>query len=106
MYQTKENKKLMEAYKRSIFKLYESGPIDKKGALKFVFKLPNEGKFTAEFLDGSKATVTVEKGDKSSGKFAFIGKNNGRIFQTWDSKPSADETAKVLRRIKFHGSKD
>lgn len=106
MYHTKENKRLIEAYQRSIFKIYEAGPVDKKGALKFVFKLPDEGKFTAEFLDGSKATVTVEKSDKSSGKFAFVGKDNGRIFQTWDSKPSDDEAAKVLRRIKFHGSKD
>lgn len=106
MYQTKENKRLIEAYERFVLKLYEGGPVDKKGALKFVFKLPDEGKFTAEFLDGSKATVTVEKDDKSSGKFAFVGKDNGRIFQTWDSKPSDDEAAKVLRRIKFHGSKD
>mgnify|MGYP006291652807 CR=1 FL=1 len=86
--------------------LNEGGPVSKEGALKFVFKLPSEGDFTAEFLDGSKATVTVEKDDKSSGKYAFVGKDNGRIFQTWDKKPSKDQAHEVLQRIKFHGGED
>lgn len=87
--------------------LNESGPVGKEGALKFVFKLPKEGKFTAEFLDGTKTTVDVDPDDKSSGKYAFVGKDHGSIFQTWDSKPSKDEAQKVLARVKSpkHGEK-
>jgi hypothetical protein len=84
----------------------ESGPISKEGALKYVFKLPKEGEFTAEFLDGTKTTIEVEPDEKSSGKYAFIGKDKGHVFQSWSEKPSKDEAAKVLRRVKFHGSKE
>lgn len=86
--------------------LYEDGPVSKEGALKFVFKLPKEGSFTAEFLDGTKTKVNVDPEDKSAGKYAFVGKDNGHIFKAWDSKPSKDAAAKVLRRIKYHGSKE
>lgn len=96
-------KNLLERINRYI--INEGGPVSKEGALKYVFKLPKSGEFTAEFLDGSKATVTVEAGEKSAGKYAFVGKSNGKIFQSWDNKPSADEAAKVLRRVKFYGSK-
>ena len=84
--------------------LNEDGPISKEAALKFVFKLPKEGKFTAEFLDGTNTTIEVDPGDKSSGKFAFIGKDNGNIFKTWDNKPSKEDANKVLKRIKHYGS--
>jgi len=85
--------------------LNEGKPVSEKGALKYVFKLPETGKFTAEFLDGTRTEIIVDEDEKSSGKYAFVGKKNGRIFKTWNKVPSAEEAAKVLRRIKFHGSK-
>lgn len=87
--------------------LNESGPVGKEGALKFVFKLPKEGKFTAEFLDGTKTTVDVDPEDKSSGRYAFVGKEHGSIFQTWTEKPSKEQAQKVLARVKSerHGKK-
>ena len=78
----------------------EDGPISEEGALKFVFKLPKEGEFTAEFLDGTKTTITVDPEDESSGKYAFIGKKHGSIFQSWDSKPSKEAAQDVLARVK------
>ena len=86
--------------------IMEAGPISEEGALKFVFKLPTEGEFTAEFLDGSSVTIDVDPGDKSSGNFAFIGKDNGRIFQSWTSRPSKEEAMDVLARVKSpkHGN--
>lgn len=88
--------------------LNEAGPVSKEGALKFVFKLPKEGEFTAEFLDGTKTTITVDPEDKSSGNYAFIGKEHGSIFQTWTSKPSKEEAMDVLARVKSskHGDVD
>lgn len=80
--------------------LNEAGPISKEGALKFVFKLPKEGKFTAEFLDGTKTTIDVDPEDKSAGKYAFIGKSKGSIFQSWSKKPSKKEAMDVLARVK------
>lgn len=80
----------------------EKGPISKEGALKFVFKLPKEGKFTAEFLDGSKATLNVDSKDESSGAYAFVGKSNGSIFKTWNEKPSKDAAHDVLQRVKSY----
>lgn len=80
--------------------LNEDGPISEEGALKFVFKLPKEGKFTAEFLDGTKTTIDVDPEDKSAGKYAFIGKKNGSVFQSWDSKPSKEQAHDVLARVK------
>lgn len=62
--------------------LNEGGPVSKEGALKFVFKLPKEGKFTAEFLDGTKTTINIDSEDKSAGKYAFIGKDHGKIFKS------------------------
>ena len=73
---------------------------DDDGALKFVFKLPKEGTITCEFLDGTKTKVDVDPDDKSSGKYAFVGKRNGRIFQTWNSKPSKESAHDVLARVK------
>jgi hypothetical protein len=93
----KMNKYLDSVSYRSI---NEDGPISEKGALKFVFKLPDEGKFTAEFLDGTKTTIDVDPKDKSSGNYAFIGKDHGTIFQTWSKKPSAEEAMDVLARVK------
>ena len=88
--------------------LNETGPISKEGALKFVFKLPKEGEFTAEFLDGTKTTITVDPDDKSSGRYAFVGKEHGGIFQTWKNKPSKEEAHDVLARLKSpkHGKTD
>lgn len=80
--------------------LNEAGPISKEGALKFVFKLPKEGEFTAEFLDGSSVTIDVDPEDKSAGNYAFIGKEHGSIFQSWTSKPSKEEAMDVLARVK------
>ena len=40
----------MSRAKDIINRLTETGPVGKEGALKFVFKLPKEGKFTADFL--------------------------------------------------------
>ncbi len=84
----------------------EDGPVGKEGALKFVFKLPKEGEFTAEFLDGTKTTIDVDSEDKSSGRYAFIGKDHGTIFQTWTKKPSKEEAMDVLARVKSpkHGN--
>ncbi len=70
------------------------------GALKFVFKLPKEGTVTCEFLDGTKTEVNVDPEDKSAGRFAFVGKDHGNIFQTWDKKPSREEAHDVLARLK------
>lgn len=70
------------------------------GALKFVFKLPKSGKVTCEFLDGTKTEVDVDPDDKSAGKYAFVGKKNGSIFQSWDKKPSKDAAHDVLARVK------
>lgn len=78
----------------------EAGPISKEGALKFVFKLPKEGEFTAEFLDGTKTTINVDPEDKSAGNYAFIGKDHGSIFQSWKNKPSKEEAHDVLARVK------
>lgn len=83
----------------------EDKPISKESSLKFVFKLPIEGEFTAEFEDGTKTTITVDKEDKSSGKYAFIGKDKGNIFKTWDKPPSKEEAYEVLKRVKYYGSK-
>ena len=80
--------------------LNEGKPISKEGALKYVFKLPKEGSFTAEFLDGTKTTIDVDIEDKSSGKYVFIGKDHGSIFQSWDSKPSKEQAMNVLARVK------
>lgn len=87
--------------------LTETAPVggEDDGALKFVFKLPEEGSFTADFLDGTSVTVDVDPEDESSGNFAFIGKDNGKIFQSWSSKPSQDDAYDVLQRVKFQGSK-
>jgi hypothetical protein len=80
--------------------LNEDGPISKEGALKFVFKLPKEGKFTAEFLDGTKTEIDVDPEDKSAGRYAFVGKKHGSIFQSWTNKPSKEEAQDVLARVK------
>lgn len=85
--------------------LNEGSPVSKEGALKFVFKLPKEGSFTAEFLDGTKTTINIDTEDKSAGNFAFIGKDHGKIFKSWSSKPSKEEAHKVLQRIKTKGEK-
>jgi hypothetical protein len=80
----------------------EGKPVGSEGALKYVFKFPSSGSFTAEFDDGKKASFDNVEDLKSAGKYAFVGKG-GQVFQTWDSKPSADAAAEVLRRAKFHG---
>jgi hypothetical protein len=77
----------------------ETGPISKEGALKFVFKFPKTGSFTANFLDGKSTTFDEVEKLKSAGKYAFVGKG-GRVFQTWDSKPSREAAHDVLQRVK------
>ena len=84
----------------------EEGPVSEEGALKFVFKLPKEGEFTAEFLDGATQTLNVKPDWKSAGKYAFIGKDNGHVFEAWDEQPSKEEAQDVLARLKSpkHGN--
>ena len=98
------SKKLVEKIDKYLKKnkIYEDKPVggENDGALKFVFKLPKEGKFTAEFLDGTKTTIDVDPEDKSAGKYAFIGKEHGTIFQSWSSKPSKEAAHDVLARVK------
>lgn len=98
------SKKLLEKIDKYLEKnkIYEDKPVggEDDGALKFVFKLPKEGKFTAEFLDGTKTTIDVDPEDESAGKYAFIGKKHGSIFQSWDSKPSKEAAHDVLARVK------
>lgn len=98
----------IDRYLSNLENVNEDGPISEEGALKFVFKLPKEGKFTAEFLDGTKTTIDVDPEDKSAGNYAFIGKDHGTIFQSWTSKPSKKAAHDVLARVKSpkHGKVD
>lgn len=83
--------------------LREDGPISKEGALKFVFKLPKEGEFTAEFLDGTKTTITVDPEDKCAGKYAMISKDSGKPMECWNKKPSKEAAHQRLKELKFFG---
>lgn len=85
----------------------EKGPIVKEegNPLRFVFKLPKSGNFTADFMDGTSVEVEVDPDDECAGKYAMIAKGSGKPMECWDEKPSRSQVAQRLKELKFFGGK-
>lgn len=82
----------------------EKGPISNEKNLHYVFKMPTEGTFTAEFPDdNTKVEVSVDPEDECAGKFALIAKSSGRPMECWDEKPSKEQVRQRLKELKFFG---
>lgn len=95
----------IDYYLSKCMDINESKPVggEDDGALKFVFKLPTEGSFTANFLDGSSVTIDVDKNDKSSGNYALLTKDTGKVMEVWTKKPTREQAHQRLKELKFFG---
>jgi len=112
-------KQLINIYVKKVLKEYKMTDILKKmkkylnekkainteegNPLRFVFKLPKSGNFTADFEDGTSVEVNIDPDDKCAGKYAMIAKGSGRPMECWDEKPSRSEVAQRLKELKFFG---